>query len=490
MLLRADGNPTYMHAVVVDDHDMGMTHVIRGDDHLTNAARQIPIFHAMGWNAPRYAHVPLIHGPDGAKLSKRHGALAVQAYREMGYLPEALCNYLMRLGWSHGDREIMTQGGSNSAVFDLANVGRGPARLDFAKLDSVNAHYMKTAPTMSGWRRLVFELYRHCSGIGRIGPGGTARIAAGVTVLKSRAKTMVELADQAFFLVRRRPVALDVAAQKAMKDGVAERLSRLLPDRLEAAPAWDEAALSRTLKDFAADRRCRHGPDRARASRGVDGRRAGARSRSDAGAARPRRNAWAGSRTEFDAGASLKKPWARTAHGKERVMENKVQPKGSATLILDNKKLELPVYGGSVGPDVIDIRKLYAESGAFTYDPGFTSTASCESQITYIDGDEGVLLYRGYPIDQLAEQGRAFIEVCYLLLTASCRAPISSRPFDQGHHLPHDAACAVRPLLRRLPARRAPDGGDGGRGRRARGLLPRQPRHRRSRASARSPATA
>lgn len=248
VLLRADGVPTYMHAVVVDDHDMGITHVIRGDDHLTNAARQIPIFQAMGWTPPRYAHIPLIHGPDGAKLSKRHGALAVQAYREMGYLPEGLCNYLMRLGWSHGDRELMTRDEA-AQVFDLAEVGRGPSRLDFAKLDFVNAHYMKTADDALLARLTLDHIAAQKDW--QIGPVEEARIAAAMPILKTRAKTVAELAEQTYFLVRKRPVTLDGAAQKAMKDGVAERLGRLLP-RLEAATAWEEAPLAQTLKDFAA----------------------------------------------------------------------------------------------------------------------------------------------------------------------------------------------------------------------------------------------
>ncbi len=248
VLLRADGNPTYMHAVVVDDHDMGITHVIRGDDHLTNAARQIPIFHAMGWDAPKYAHIPLIHGPDGAKLSKRHGALGVEAYRDMGYLPEGLINYLMRLGWSHGDQEIMTPAEA-ATVFDLANVGRGPARLDFAKLDSVNAHYMKGAGD-ARLTRLVLA-YIAAQRDWAVGAVEETRVAAATPILKMRSKTIAELADQAFFLVRRRPVPLDVAAQKAMKDGVVERLGRLLP-QLNAAPTWDEPTLAQTLKDFAA----------------------------------------------------------------------------------------------------------------------------------------------------------------------------------------------------------------------------------------------
>ncbi|MDX2232969.1 MAG: glutamate--tRNA ligase [Hyphomonadaceae bacterium] len=251
ILLRADGVPTYMHAVVVDDHDMGVTHIIRGDDHLTNAARQIPIFAAMGWEPPRFAHVPMIHGPDGAKLSKRHGALGVEAYRDMGYLPEGLLNYLMRLGWSYGDREIISLDEA-AAVFDLANVGRAPARLDLAKLDFVNAHYMKTAEN----GRLATLLLDFVA-TQRDWPLDTLerdRLVRAVTVLKHRAKTLADLAEQSFFLVRRRPIALDVAAQKAMKEEVVERLRRLLP-RLQAMATWEEADLAQTLKDFAAAER-------------------------------------------------------------------------------------------------------------------------------------------------------------------------------------------------------------------------------------------
>ena len=142
VLLRSDGTPTYMLAVVVDDHDMGVTHIIRGDDHLTNAARQTQIYDALGWNVPVMAHIPLIHGPDGSKLSKRHGALGVDAYRAMGYLPEALRNYLVRLGWSHGDQEIFSTD-EMVAAFDLPQIGRSPARFDFAKLESLNGHYIR-----------------------------------------------------------------------------------------------------------------------------------------------------------------------------------------------------------------------------------------------------------------------------------------------------------------------------------------------------------
>ena len=153
VLLRSDGTPTYMLAVVVDDHDMGVTHIIRGDDHLTNAARQKQIYEALGWAVPVMAHIPLIHGPDGAKLSKRHGALGVDAYRAMGYLPAAMRNYLVRLGWSHGDQEIFSTE-EMIAAFDLPQIGRSPARFDFAKLESLNGHYIRARPpTAICWRR-------------------------------------------------------------------------------------------------------------------------------------------------------------------------------------------------------------------------------------------------------------------------------------------------------------------------------------------------
>ena len=157
VLLRSDGNPTYMLAVVVDDHDMGVTHIIRGDDHLNNAARQTQIYQALGWTVPVMSHIPLIHGPDGSKLSKRHGALGVDAYRAMGYLPAAMRNYLVRLGWSHGDQEIFSTE-EMIAAFDLPQIGRSPARFDFAKLESLNGHYMRSSPdreSAGGDRRAV-----------------------------------------------------------------------------------------------------------------------------------------------------------------------------------------------------------------------------------------------------------------------------------------------------------------------------------------------
>lgn len=248
VLLRADGTPTYMLSVVVDDHDMGITHVIRGDDHLTNAARQIPIFQAMGWAPPCYAHIPLIHGADGAKLSKRHGALAVQAYREMGYLPEGLAAYLMRLGWSPGDDTILSK---EEAVdrFDLAQVGKAPARLDFDKLGHVNAHFIRTAED----DRLATLLFEHIATQKnwQVSAAGEARARAAIPALKVRAKTIAELADQALFLVRERPLELDAAAQKLVKDEVKARLRRLRDD-LASHSAWDGASLADKLKAFAA----------------------------------------------------------------------------------------------------------------------------------------------------------------------------------------------------------------------------------------------
>lgn len=248
VLLRADGNPTYMLSVVVDDHDMGVTHVIRGDDHLTNAARQIPIYQAMGWTAPLFAHIPLIHGPDGAKLSKRHGALAVQGYRDMGYLPEALNAYLMRLGWSPGHDDILSKEGA-TAQFRLGEIGKAPARLDFAKLDSVNGHFLRAAE--DGRLADLLFTYIEAQKPPSLSPAARARVEKAVSVLKNRAKTLAEMADQAGFLMSERPLNLDAKAQSLIK-GARERLLRL-QERLVSAPEWENAALGARLKAFATD---------------------------------------------------------------------------------------------------------------------------------------------------------------------------------------------------------------------------------------------
>ncbi len=194
VLLRSDGTPTYMLAVVVDDHDMNITHIIRGDDHLTNAARQIQIYDALGWEIPQFAHIPLIHGADGAKLSKRHGALGVDAYRDMGYLPEALRNYLLRLGWSHGNDEIISD---QEAIewFNLESIGKSPSRFDFTKLQSINAHYIKEASNERLVSIITPYLHQPLSVIHK------SRLLKGMNSLKERAKTIIELAESAKFYV-------------------------------------------------------------------------------------------------------------------------------------------------------------------------------------------------------------------------------------------------------------------------------------------------
>ena len=245
VLLRADGNPTYMLSVVVDDHDMGVTHVIRGDDHLTNAARQIPIFQAMGWTPPKFAHVPLIHGEDGKKLSKRHGAQAVHEWRDMGYLPEAMNAYLMRLGWSPGHDDILSKEEAVSQ-FDLSQIGKAAARLDFKKLDSVNAHFMALTDDARMSDLLIAEIAKTTP----LSAADEATLARAAPVLKKRAKTVIERAAQAQFLLVKRPLALDETAKSLMKDEFKQRLKRL-HDHLAAEPVWEHAALASALKAFA-----------------------------------------------------------------------------------------------------------------------------------------------------------------------------------------------------------------------------------------------
>ncbi len=248
VLMRSDGAPTYMLAVVVDDHDMGITHVIRGVDHLTNAARQIQLYNALGWPVPEFAHVPLIHGPDGAKLSKRHGALGVEAYREMGYLPEALRNYLLRLGWAHGDEEII---GTRQAIewFGLDGVGRSPARFDFAKLENLNAHYIRESED-SRLAALVVPQIEEKLGH-PVDEIGSARLANGMAGLKQRAKTLVELADNAIFYVRAPsyPLEMEKAAQLLAGDGAS--LVREVGVEFGKLDRWQAAALEETTRVFA-----------------------------------------------------------------------------------------------------------------------------------------------------------------------------------------------------------------------------------------------
>jgi glutamyl-tRNA synthetase len=252
VILRSDGSPTYNLSVVVDDHDMGITHVIRGDDHLTNAARQTQIFKALGWDTPVYAHVPLIHGPDGAKLSKRHGALGVEAYRAMGYLPAALRNYLVRLGWSHGDDEIMS---TEDMVrwFDLDAIGRSAARFDFAKLENLNGHYLRAMPDaeiVDRLKALVLELPEGAPLEKRIGPEGWRRIERAMPGLKERATTLVELLDNAAYLFATRPLDLDEGAQRVLDQAGRQTLAALLPP-LETVEPWEAAGLEAAVRNFA-----------------------------------------------------------------------------------------------------------------------------------------------------------------------------------------------------------------------------------------------
>jgi glutamyl-tRNA synthetase len=246
IVLRSDGTPTYNFSVVVDDHDMGITHVIRGDDHLNNAFRQIQIYRALQWNVPDFAHVPLIHGPDGAKLSKRHGALGVDAYREMGYLPEALRNYLLRLGWSHGDDEIIS---TAQAItwFDIDAVGRAAARFDFAKLANLNGHYIREADDGRLLRLIVPRLEQALERT--LDEKARARLRAAMAGLKPRAKTLVELAEQARFYVEKRPVPLDEKAKAALTPEARTLLIHLMPDLVHSA--WEAPTLEGVVRGFA-----------------------------------------------------------------------------------------------------------------------------------------------------------------------------------------------------------------------------------------------
>lgn len=237
VLLRSDGNPTYNLAVVADDHDMGVTHVIRGDDHLNNAARQALIYDALGWTRPVFAHIPLIHGPDGAKLSKRHGAQAVHEYADMGFLPEAMRNYLARLGWAHGDDELFDDAQA-IAWFGLSGINKAPARLDFAKLAHVNAHWIRQAEVS----RLVDLVARD--------EAEKPRLARALPHIRDRATTLIELRDQAGFALMDRPIVISDKARGQLTEDAIARLSRLRPVLADQAD-WSVDALDSTLKTFA-----------------------------------------------------------------------------------------------------------------------------------------------------------------------------------------------------------------------------------------------
>ena len=252
VLLRSDGTPTYMLAVVVDDHDMDVTHIIRGDDHLNNAARQTQIYNALGWHVPVMAHIPLIHGPDGSKLSKRHGALGVDAYRAMGYLPAAVRNYLVRLGWSHGDQEIFSTQ-EMIEFFDLAQVGRSPARFDFAKLENLNGHYMR-ASSSEDMLSALEQALPHIDGgdalTARITPALQSKLLAAMPALKERAKTLIELFDSTRFLWTDRPLPIEDKA-KALLTAEARALLAALAVKFEAITIWNATTTEAAVRDLA-----------------------------------------------------------------------------------------------------------------------------------------------------------------------------------------------------------------------------------------------
>ena len=248
IVLRSDGVPTYMLAVVVDDHDMGVTHVIRGDDHLNNAARQQMVYDAMGWEIPVWAHIPLIHGPDGKKLSKRHGATGVEDYQAMGYPAAGMRNYLTRLGWAHGDAEVFT---SDEAIkmFDLSGIGRAPARLDFKKLENTCGHHMAMAEDAA----LLHEFEAFLAAAGRPALTGLqkSQMAMAISSLKNSAKTFQELVDKAEFLLISRPILQDEKAAAAL-DAVSRGILKSLTPRLQSA-SWTKETLEAILTECATE---------------------------------------------------------------------------------------------------------------------------------------------------------------------------------------------------------------------------------------------
>ncbi|MEM9434085.1 MAG: glutamate--tRNA ligase [Pseudomonadota bacterium] len=254
VLLRSDGTPTYMLAVVVDDHDMGVTNVIRGDDHLANAARQTLIYQALNWNCPTFAHISLIHGPDGKKLSKRHGALGVEEYRAMGYTPAGLRNYLARLGWSHGDDEVFT---TQQAIswFDFDGIGKAPARIDFKKMDHINGQQI----AMSADTDLLTDIENYLSATGAEPLSATQNnaLARAMFCLKDRAKTLPELLSKAHFILEERPLTLDERSEKAL-DLPSRNLLKELTPQLQNAN-WEREPLERAVTEFADARELKFG---------------------------------------------------------------------------------------------------------------------------------------------------------------------------------------------------------------------------------------
>jgi glutamyl-tRNA synthetase len=254
VLLRSDGTPVYMLAVVVDDHDMGVTHVIRGDDHLNNAARQMAIIEAMGWPVPTYAHIPLIHGPDGKKLSKRHGALGVEEYRDMGYIAAGMRNYLTRLGWSHGDDEFFTDAQAKE-WFDLKGIGKSPARLDFKKLENICGQHMAAAEDAA----LLNELKDFMAATGQTPLLHTTeyKISQALPFLKTSAKTLPQLLEKAHFCLAERPIEVEEKAAKNLGEDARAMLSDLTPHLQNAT--WTRQDLEALLNSFAEDRGVKFG---------------------------------------------------------------------------------------------------------------------------------------------------------------------------------------------------------------------------------------
>jgi len=251
IILRSDGSPTYMLAVVVDDHDMGVTHVLRGDDHLNNTFRQNIIYEAMGWETPVYAHLSLLHGPDGSKFSKRHGAQSVEEYKEMGYLPEALCNYLLRLGWAHGDDEIIPL---DKAIewFDLPGINKAAARFDFAKLESLNAHYIREADN-ARLIDLMQPFLKEIHGL-NIDDVGLKRLQQGMPELKERARTLVQLAEESAFYLRGVPLPMSEKAAKNL-DETGKEVLKLLAEKLEGMEPFTAESIEQACRDLATQAR-------------------------------------------------------------------------------------------------------------------------------------------------------------------------------------------------------------------------------------------
>ena len=252
VLLRGDGNPTYMLAVVVDDHDMGVTHVIRGDDHLINTARQKQIYDAMGWDVPSMSHIPLIHGPDGSKLSKRHGALGVEAYRALGYLPAALRNYLVRLSWSHGDQEIFSTQEMIDA-FDLSGIGRSAARFDFAKLENLNGHYIRQADDaalVAMFEDVLDHVPDRSDLKAKLNDTTRAQLLQAMPSLKERAKTLIELIDSAYFIFADRPLEIEPKAQALLTPENRALIAKLRL-ALEPVSSWTAETTEAAMRAFA-----------------------------------------------------------------------------------------------------------------------------------------------------------------------------------------------------------------------------------------------